>query len=186
MDKLFSIDIGNLLNIALSAPIIYLLVVLYIRVIGKRSTSQMNSFDWIVTVGMGSLVASTIILKAISLIEGAFAILLLMFLQFIITKLMVHFSLLRKVIRSTPQLLVYNGEFLEKNMAKERIVKTEILSAIRSKGVQNINEIHAIVLETDATFSVIKKTEDNSSYTLANVQGLPKGLKEDLEKRNET
>ena len=103
----------------------------------------------------------------------------------ILTKLMVHSKTLRKVVRSSPQLLVYNGKFLEDNMASERIVKNEILSAIRHRGVQNINEVHAVVLETDATFSVITKKEDNAPYTLADVQGLPEGLKEDLEKRNE-
>lgn len=68
-------------------------------------------------------------------------------------------------------------------MASERIVKNEILSAIRHRGVQNIDEVHAVVLETDATFSVITKKEDNSSFTLSNVEGLPDGLKEELEDR---
>ena len=80
-------------------------------------------------------------------------------------------------------MLVYNGKFLDGNMASERIVKNEILSAIRHRGVQNIDEVHAVVLETDATFSVITKKEDNSSFTLSNVEGLPDGLKEELEDR---
>jgi len=176
----------NLLRIAVTAPLIYGIVILYIRLVGKRATSQMNSFDWIVTVAMGSLVASTIILKDVSIIEGALSIFLLLFMQFVLTKLMVYNNTLRKVVRSSPQLLVYNGEFLYDNMSSERIVENEILSAIRHRGVQNIAEIHAVVLETDATFSVIKKSEDNESYTLADVQGLPEGLKQDLEKRNET
>ncbi|MGC1471171.1 MAG: YetF domain-containing protein [Psychroserpens sp.] len=78
---------------------------------------------------------------------------------------------------------MYNGKFLDGNMASERIVKNEILSAIRHRGVQNIDEVHAVVLETDATFSVITKKEDNSSFTLSNVEGLPDGLKEELEDR---
>lgn len=186
MDKLVFDSADNLLRIVISAPILYFLVILYIRIIGKRTTSQMNSFDWIVTVAMGSLFASTIILKDISLIEGAVLILILIGLQFFLTKLIVHSSQLRKIIRSTPQLLVYNGCFLENNMASERIVENEVLSAIRHRGIQNIDEVHAVVLETDATFSVIKKVEDNASYTLADVQGLPEGLKEELEKREET
>ena len=185
MDKILFDHADNLLRIIISAPIIYFIVIIYIRLVGKRATSQMNSFDWIVTVAMGSLVASTIILKDISLIEGAVSILILLVLQFSLTKLMVYSPKVRKLVRSTPQLLVYNGEFLEDNMASERIVKNEILSAIRDRGVQNIKEVHAVVLETDATFSVIKKSEDNCSYTLADVQGLPEGLKEDLEERDE-
>lgn len=185
MDKFFIDSYDNLIRILVSAPIIYFIVILYIRVVGKRATSQMNSFDWIVTVAMGSLLASTIITKDITLLEGAFSILLLLFLQYSLTKAMVYFPFLRKLVRSTPQLLVYNGEFLDENMEAERIVKNEILSAIRHRGVQNIDEVHAVVLETDASFSVIKMSENNKSYTLSNVQGLPKGLKKDLEKRGE-
>ena len=185
MEKFLIDNQDNLIRIAFTAPIIYSIVILYIRLIGKRSTSQMNSFDWIVTVAMGSLVASTIISKDISILEGAFAILLLLLMQFVLTKFMIYSPKLQKLIRATPQLLVYEGKFLKDNMATERVVESEVLSAIRNRGVQNINEVHAVVLETDSTFSIIKKTEDNASYTLANVQGLPKGLKEDLKKRDE-
>ncbi len=185
MENFFFDNQDNLWRIVVSAPVVYLLVILYIRVMGKRTTSRMNSFDWIVTVAMGSLVASTIVKKEISILEGALAIFLLLLFQFMLTKAMVYSPKLRKVVRSTPQLLVYNGEYLKDNMRIERIVKNEILSAIRHKGIQNIKEVHAVVLETDATFSIIKKTEDNAPYTLADVHGLPKGLKEDLEKREE-
>lgn len=185
MNKILFDNTDNLLQILVTAPIVYFIVIIYIRLVGKRATSQMNSFDWIVTVAMGSLVASTIILKDISLIEGAVSIFILLILQYSLTKLMVYSPTIRKLIRSTPQLLVYNGEFLKDNMASERIVKNEILSAIRDRGIQNIKEVHAVVLETDATFSVIKKSEDNCSYTLADVHGLPEGLKEDLKDRNE-
>lgn len=185
MEKLFFDNQDNLLRIAISAPVIYCLVILYIRLVGKRATSQMNSFDWIVTVAMGSLVASTIVKSDISIVEGAFAILMLLGLQFLLTKALVHSPWLRKVVRSTPRLLVYNGEYLYDNMESERVVKNEILSAIRNKGIQNIEQVHAVVLETDATFSIIEKAEDNEPYTLADVHGLPDGLKEDLEKRGE-
>ncbi|WP_425222394.1 hypothetical protein [Psychroserpens sp.] len=95
MEKFFFDGQDNLLRIAFTAPIVYGIVILYIRVVGKRATSQMNSFDWIVTVAMGSLVASTIILKNISLLEGAFSIFLLLFMQYVLTKLMVFSPLLR-------------------------------------------------------------------------------------------
>ncbi|MHA7059499.1 DUF421 domain-containing protein [Aquimarina sp. M1] len=184
MENIFIGTSENIGRIAISAPIIYLLVIIYIRIVGKRATSQMNSFDWIVTVAMGSLLASTIIVKDIKLIEGAFAIALLLFMQYALTKAMLYLPWLRKVVRSTPQLLVYNGEFVHENMIKERVVENEVLSAIRHRGIQNIDEVHAVVLETDATFSVISRKENTNAYTLSNVQGLPDGLKEDLKRKN--
>lgn len=185
MEKLFFDHQDNLVRIAISAPAIYFLVILYIRLVGKRATSQMNSFDWIVTVAMGSLVASTIIKEDISIVEGAFAIFMLLCLQFLLTKALVHSPCLRRVVRSTPQLLVYDGQYLYDNMSAERVVKNEILSAIRNRGIQNIREVHAVVLETDATFSIIERAENNAPSTLADVDGLPEGLRQDLKERDE-
>lgn len=183
MDKTFFIDYENICRVLISAPIMYISVIIYIRILGKRSTSQLNSFDWIVTVAMGSLVASTIVIKNVSIMDGLAAILALLLLQFLLTKITLLFPSIKKIIRSTPQLLLYNGEFIKKNMKKERVVESEVLAAMRENGIQNIDEVHAVVLETNAKFSVISKSENNSSFTLADVQGLPEGLKQDIEKR---
>jgi len=185
MEKFIFDNQDNLIRIAFTAPIIYTVVILGIRLVGKRSTSQMNSFDWIVTVAVGSLVSSTIILKSISLLEGTFSIFLLLVMQFILTKILVYSTNLQRVIRATPQLLVFEGKYLEENLSSERVVKGEILSAIRHRGIQNISDVHAVVLETDSTFSVIKSCDDNDCFTLQDVDGLPAGLNEDLEKRDD-
>ena len=181
MEKLFYDDFENMIRIVISAPIIYLLVIGYIQLMGKRTTSQMNSFDWIVTVAMGSIVASIVLLKNVPIIDGALAIFTLMGLQYIITKLMVHFKLWRKIVRSTPELLVFEGKFIEENMVKERMVKSEIYAAIRESDINGISEVYAVVLETDATFSVISKNEKNTPLSLIDVNGLPEGLRNNLE-----
>ena len=180
MNKIFYDDFNSIIRIVISAPIIYLLVIGYIQLIGKRTTSQLNSFDWIVTVAMGSMVASVVIMKNVPVIDGAIAIFTLMGLQYVITKLMVHFKLWRKIIRSTPELLVFEGKFLEENMIRERMVKSEIYAAIREKNINGISEVYAIVLETDATFSVISKDEKNTPLSLIDVGGLPETLKNNL------
>ena len=174
MENLFFDDTNNIWKIIIIAPIIYVMVILYIRILGKRSSSQMNSFDWIVTVAMGSLVSSTIILKDVSLIEGATAIFMLLAMQFIFTKIMVRNKSFRTVIRSTPTLLFYNGDYLEDNLHKERLVKEEVLSAIRQEGIADINDVLAVVLETDAILSVIKKDSNSRGESvLYNVEGCP-------------
>jgi|GEM_PF-2589351 len=92
--------------------------------------------------------------------------------QFIPTKILVYSTNLYKVSRATPQLLVFEGKYLEENLSSEIVVKGEILSAIRHRGIQNISDVHAVVLETDSTFSVIKSSDDNDCYTLQDVDGL--------------
>lgn len=181
MDKLILEDITNIFRILFSAPIMYVVVILYIRLFGKRTSSKMNSFDWIVTVAMGSIVASTVILKGVPLLAGISGILILIILQFIITKLSTQFVWLRNLVQSTPQLLLFEGQFLEDIMRKERVTKTEVLAAIRESGLPNVKQVYAVVLETNAHLSVISMDESDTAFSLADVEGLPEGLKNELQ-----
>lgn len=173
MDKLFFGDLESLLRIIITAPLIYFLIIINIKLMGKRTTSQLNSFDWLVTVAMGSIVASVVMQKDTPLVNAAVAIITLMGLQYIITKLMFLFPFWKKMVRAQPRILLYKGEFILDNMKKERIVKSEILAAAREKGFADLRDIYAVVMETDASLSVIKKKENSVESTLKDVEGLP-------------
>lgn len=186
MDKIFDCSLDDLLRLLSTSIIIYILVIFYVRILGKRSTSELNNFDWIVTVSIGSIFASTVILEDISVYEGAFSMLFLFLLQFLVTKGMYKFVQFRKVVKSTPQLLFFEGDFIEENMKRERITDSEIYAAIRQKGLKSIKQIYAVVLETNSKLSVIPNDDNESlGFSLSDVQGLPDGLKQDLKDRNE-
>lgn len=171
MEKLFYDNTESLWRILISAPLIYLFIIINIKLMGKRSTSQLNSFDWLVTVAMGSIVASVVMEKNTSLLSGILAIFTMMGLQYTITKLMFTFPFWKKMIRSKPRLLLLNGEYLLPNMKKERIVKSEILAAVREKGIADLADVYAVVMETDASLSVIQKKETSVKSTLEDVDG---------------
>ena len=186
MPDYFNTDWSVYLQILFTTPIIYALVIAYIRIVGVRSTSQMNSFDWIVTVAMGSIVASTIVLRGTTLMEGAFSIMLLLLLQLALTFANRRFQWVRTVLKATPQLLFFDGHFLEDNMRGERIIRAEVYAAIRQQGYKSMEDIYAVVLETNSQLSVIpNENDDVPGFSLADVGGLPEGLREDLEKRGE-
>jgi len=186
MEKIYECSVDDVIRILSSAIIVYVLIIVYIRILGKRSTSELNNFDWIVTVSVGSIVASTIILEDISVTEGGLSVFILMLLQFIVTKLMYKSKSIREVIKSTPQLLLFEGEFIEGNMKKERILKPEVYAAIRQSGLKSVNQIYAIVLETNSKISVIpNENSEEIGFSLSDVQGLPDGLKDDLENKKD-
>lgn len=186
MEKIFYCSIDDIIRLLISSAIIYLLIIIYIRFLGKRSTSELNNFDWIVTVSVGSIVASTIIIENVSVTEGGCSVLFLMILQYIVTQLMYKSSTAREIVKSTPQLLLFEGKFLEKNLEKERIPKPEVYAAIRQRGLKSIKQIYAIVLETNSKISVIPNENCKEiGFSLSDVQGLPSGLKEDLKKYND-
>lgn len=141
----------------------YFAIVIIIRISGKRSLTQLNAFDLVVTVALGSILSSIIINKDVTITQGIAAFLVLITLQYIITKIAVNTNLINKFIKSTPVMLFYNGEFHYDNMKKERVVETESKQAIRSNGNGGLSDVRAVILETSGSLSVINKQpgEDN-------------------------
>lgn len=154
-----------LLRIALTAPALYLLVIVFIRLSGKRSTSQMNNFDWLVTVALGSIMASTLVLKDVTLAEGAFAIALLLLLQFLLTMLVRRFEWMSDAVKASPTMLFRNGEFVDEAMQRERISRKEILAAIRKAGMTDLSQVGWITLENDASFSIIAREKGGADLS---------------------
>lgn len=162
MDMLFFDSIDKLGRIVLTTVMVYVLVVLTTKISGKRSTSQLNNFDWIVTVMIGSLGASTILLKDIPFIEGVASILVLYLLQFLVTKYASISPQFSNFILSEPRIVFYQGQFLPDAMRDERLTRQEIECAMRSEGMNSFDDIEAIVFESDAKLTIIPKPSDNA------------------------
>jgi uncharacterized membrane protein YcaP (DUF421 family) len=160
MDPILLDQSTDLWRVLISAPIMYLTIVLVIRLSGKRATSQMNNFDWIVTVAIGSLVGSGLVLKGVTVIESVAAISMLLILQWLLTKSVLHFTWISRLVKAEPVVLLENGKFHEKAMRRERVTKREVMSAIRQKGLVDPDQVQWAVLEPNASFSVIAKNEN--------------------------
>ncbi|WLR54223.1 DUF421 domain-containing protein [Mesobacillus subterraneus] len=146
----------------------YSALILLLRISGKRTLSKMNAFDLIVTVALGSTLATTLLNKNIALIEGIAAFLILIVLQFLVAWLSIRSDGFKKLIKSDPKLIFYQGKYLKENIVKERVLEVEILQAARSSGINSMDQVEAVVLETDGSISVIKKS-DSQTNTLASV-----------------
>ncbi|MGO2278841.1 DUF421 domain-containing protein [Psychrobacter sp. AOP7-D1-21] len=157
MDMFFFDNIDKLSRIILTTIIVYILIVLVTKASGKRSTSQLNNFDWVVTVMIGSLGASTILLKEIPLIEGISSILVLYLLQFLVTKYAAVSPQFSDFILSEPRIVFYQGQFLPDAMRDERLTRQEIECAMRTEGINSFDDVEAIVFESDAKLTVIPK-----------------------------
>lgn len=146
-------------KILIAAPVIYILVVALTRVSGKRSASQMNNFDWIVTVAIGSLVASAVLSQGVAIAEAALAITALFALQYGFTLGARRWGKVERLLKARPKILLAHGEFDEAAMDAERVTRSEILAAIRESGNRRLDEVEYVILESDARFSVIARGE---------------------------
>ena len=150
----------------------YILMVLILRLTGKRTLSKWNAFDFIVTVALGSGLATVILSADVSLAQGGLALLLLCLLQLVVTWLSVRSERFQNLVKSTPALLLRDGAFQKEAMARERVTEAEIRAALRGQGIAAVEETAAVILETDGTFSVIRAWPESSRSAMTDVPGV--------------
>lgn len=146
-----------LVRIFVVGSLSYILLVFLLRVAGKRTLSQMSGFDFIITVAIGSTFGRLITAKGVTLSESAAAFLLLVFLQVGFGWLNMRFRWFSKIAKSQPTLLFFKDSFLEGNIRRCKVNKEEILGVIREQGIESLDEVEAVVLETSGGWSVVKK-----------------------------
>ncbi|MFD0985612.1 DUF421 domain-containing protein [Methyloligella solikamskensis] len=144
-------DIGRTLVVGVLA---YITLVVFLRISGKRTLAKLNAFDLVVTVALGSILASILLTEKVSLSEGATALAVLIGLQALVTFVSVRWHGIADLIRSDPALLVHQGAFCLGTMKSERITTDEVLSAIRSTGGHEVTDAQTVVLESDGSLSV--------------------------------
>ena len=153
-------DWQTVIRIALSGIVIYFLFILFINLYGKRSISSLSMHDYVVTIAMGSIVATTITSKDASLIDGMIGLLILLTLQFLVTFLARKDSRFFRALNSTPSVLFLEGEFITKNLKANRMTQDEVYSAIREQGQTTSDQIYAVIIESNGNLSVIKSASD--------------------------
>ncbi|SFJ15208.1 Protein of unknown function [Halobacillus dabanensis] len=164
---------NDIFRIVVMALIIYPALIFILRISGKRTLSKMNMFDLVVTVALGSTVATILLSSAVSLWEGITALFLLVFLQYAVAWLQVRSNKFTAIVKGEPQLLFFNGTYLESALKAERVKADEVRQAVRTSGSDSMEDIEAVVLETDGSISVMKKSDQKREKTaIDNVNGM--------------
>lgn len=160
----------SILRIIYVTPLAYIAMVVLLRISGKRTLSKMNAFDMVVTIALGSVLASVALNQTIPLLNGITAILVFIVFQFLFTWLSVRVQVFRNLIASSPTLIFYKGNFLPKAMKGERITMEEVYSEARQQGISTLDGIHMIILETTGDLSIIDKITNHKDTTLGDVE----------------
>ena len=157
MTDLFFHDWETIIRAFIVTLLSYAALIFIIRISGKRTLAKMNAFDFIVTIALGSCLASIALDKKIAIAEGVTVYATLIGLQFLITFLSVRYRGVKTFVSGQPILLLYDGKTLDRIMKKERITIDEIYLAARSNGAFTLDEIEVVVLETTGDLTVILK-----------------------------
>ena len=170
---------NDIADTVLSAVLFYFVIVVVVRLAGKRSTSQLNNFDWIINVAVGSLAASGILLDSVPALRAVAAIITISVLQYALTKLVQKFDRVARIVKASPTMLTHKGEFLHEAMDRTRISEEEICSILREHGLTDADDANWVILETDGRLTVIPRQELalGDANTMANVEA-PQSIRE--------
>jgi uncharacterized membrane protein YcaP (DUF421 family) len=149
-------DLGRILVVA---PLAYLALVAMLRISGARTLSKLNAFDLVVTVALGSTLATVLLSSDVSVAEGLLAFAVLILLQFVVSRASIQWRRVERLVKSEPVLL-YRSGFLRGPMRRARVTEDEVRQAARASGKASLDDVAAVVLETDGSFSVLPTVPD--------------------------
>lgn len=161
---------SDLARILLVGAAAYVTLVLILRTSGKRTLARLNAFDLVVTVALGSTLATIFLDKKVTWAQGAVALATLAVLQFLVATLTTRFGG-RAVVTASPTLVVERGRVLHSALRDQRMTESEVLQAVRSSGAGGLDMVRAAVLETDGTISVVTQQQAGDGSALRDVPG---------------
>lgn len=154
MSSMFFDGLSGVLRVVAVGALAYLALLLLLRVSGKRTLAKLNAFDFVVTVALGSILATILLSKDVALAEGITALVVLVGLQAGVAWLVSRSTRIEALVNAQPTLLYRNG-FITGTMRASRISENELRQAARSDGHADLSDVQAIVLESDGTISVL-------------------------------
>jgi uncharacterized membrane protein YcaP (DUF421 family) len=155
-DMLFQ-NWSDIARTAMVGVLAYAGLVIFLRVSGKRTLSKLNAFDLVVTVALGSTLATILLDEKVALAEGLAAFGTLIMLQFGVTWTSVRWRGWRRAVRSEPAVLARAGAFVDSAMRRERVTEDEVMSAVRSSGGRDIAQVEVVILESDGSLTAVLK-----------------------------
>lgn len=159
-------------RVLIATLIAYGALIFLLKVFGKRTLAKMTAFDFVVTIAIGSILANMALSKNTVFLEGITAILVLFGAQYFISSYALRSRKFEQWVKPEPALLVYRGQFMQEAMQVERVTEADILSAIRQRGHSSIENVEAVIMESDGSFNTVINEEvsaPGSASALKNV-----------------
>lgn len=133
----------------------YAALVSLLRASGKRTLAQMNSFDFVVTVAIGATFGRMLTARAIPLVEAVTAFALLIGLQFLVSSVQTRSRSFASLVTAAPTLLYHRGQLQTSALRRVRLTEDELRAAVRGQGAGPLEEVGAVVMESDGSLSVV-------------------------------
>jgi len=141
----------------LRPAIVYLVLVVLLRVFGKRELAQLNPFDLVVLLSLSNTVQNAIIGNDNSLTGGLVGAFTLLALNYLVVRFLFRHRRLDQLFEGQPTVLIRDGRVVKDNLARELLTHGELMSVLHRQGFYGLNEIDHCVLEPGGVFAIRRK-----------------------------
>lgn len=153
-------------SILIRTVIIYILLSLSLRIMGKRQLGELDVSELVSTLLISEIASIPIDDPDIPLLNAVIPILFIVSVEVILSTIKNKSEKLKSVIEGRPEYIIYKGRLLQEVLCESRISINELLSEMRSQGIGNINEIEYAAIEQNGTLSIIKRGESKLAHTI--------------------
>lgn len=148
-----------ILNSSLRTVFTFLLLLILVRLVGRKFLSQLTFYDFIIGVTIGSVAANLALGQERSPVAAASILVVLAVLAIIVDYSHIKSMFIQKLTNSEPVTLIKNGEIIEQNMRKLRFSINDLMMSLREKNVFNISDVEFALIEADGKISVLPKSQ---------------------------
>ena len=145
------------MDIVARATVIFVVIFIVLRVIGRRELGNLEPFDLILLVVMGDLVQQGVTQSDYSVTGAIIAILTISVLTVFVSYLGFRFRRLRPLLEGEPIILLADGRPIERNMRRERITLDDLAAEARLQNVESLDDVRLAVLEASGQISIIPR-----------------------------
>jgi uncharacterized membrane protein YcaP (DUF421 family) len=166
-------DVGRVVIVSI---IVFVVIVAMLRIVGQVALAKMSGYDVVFTVTLGSLVATAVLTRDVTVSEAVAAFVTLLALQTGIRWLQARRLPIHHVVREPPRVLLWDGRLLDDRLLQSSVSADEVRAAVRKSGLRSLNDVRAVVLENDGDWSVIPKSDglsDESAFFGLPIPGRP-------------
>jgi uncharacterized membrane protein YcaP (DUF421 family) len=146
--------------------IVYVALVVLLRIFGKRELAQLNPFDLVVLLTLSNTVQNAIIGNDNSISGGLIGAFTLMASNYMLVRFLFKHRRLDQIVEGKSTTLIEGGKVLQKNLARELLSHSELLTVLHRQGFDDVDEVEQCVLEPSGTFAVKRKVpaQDDIQY----------------------
>ncbi|WP_164522217.1 DUF421 domain-containing protein [Halocella sp. SP3-1] len=148
-------------SLIIKTTFIYFAMLVIIRIMGKREIGQLSPFDLVIAIMIAELAIFPIENEELGIIDGLVPIIVLAFLEILLSILSLKSIFIRRLVSGRPEILIKNGEILYEALKKTKYNVNDLLHQLRMKDIFDIDDVKVALLETSGDITVLKQSDDS-------------------------